>query len=167
MFLHKKSNDRIKKNKLKKKITYAGNIGSSQDLDKTLPSALVLLGKNYEFNIYGCGARKKKLISEIIKNDCKNLFIHDPVERKRLMDIYNDSDILFFQLSKLDAFLRVIPSKLFEYSSFNKPIVAVVDGYCKSFIKNNLKGVFVADPEDVNQIVKIINALKMHFLVLN
>ena len=164
MFLHKKSNDRIKKNKLKKKITYAGNIGSSQDLDKTLPSALVLLGKNYEFNIYGDGARKKKLISEIIKNDCKNLFIHDPVERKRLMDIYNDSDILFFQLSKLDAFLRVIPSKLFEYSSFNKPIVAVVDGYCKSFIKNNLKGVFVADPEDVNQIVKIINDIDLNVL---
>ena len=76
-------------------------------------------------------------------------------------EIYNDADILFFQLSKLDAFLRVIPSKLFEYSTFSKPIVAVVDGYCKDFINSNLKGVFIADPEDVNQIVKIINDIDL------
>tara|TARA_B100000787_G_C16179489_1_gene290947 strand:- start:413 stop:1603 length:1191 start_codon:yes stop_codon:yes gene_type:complete len=161
IFLEKNPNQIIKKNKLKKKIVYAGNIGSSQDLDKTLPATLDLLGKNYELHIYGDGARKKNLISELKNNNCSNIFIHNPIERNKLKEIYNDADILFFQLSKLDAFLRVIPSKLFEYSAFTKPIVAVVDGYCKDFINSNLKGVFIADPEDVNQIVKIINDIDL------
>ena len=156
IFLDNKRPKILKKNKQKKKIVYAGNIGSSQDLDKTLPAALNLLGENYELHIYGDGARKKNLISEIKNSGCTNIFLHSPVNRDKLMAIYNDADILFFQLGKLDAFLRVIPSKLFEYSSFNKPIVAVVDGYCKDFIKSNLEGVFIADPEDTNQIAKII-----------
>ena len=129
--------------------------------DKTLPATLNLLGENYELHIYGDGARKKNLIFEIKNKDCTNIFIHNPVNRNKLKEIYNDADILFFQLGKLDAFLRVIPSKLFEYSTFNKPIVAVVDGYCKDFINSNLKGVFIADPEDVNQIVKIINDIDL------
>ena len=161
IFLESNPNQIIKKNKLKKKIVYAGNIGSSQDLDKTLPATLDLLGENYEFHIYGDGARKNILISELKNNNCSNIFIHNPIERNKLKEIYNDADILFFQLSKLDAFLRVIPSKLFEYSTFTKPIVAVVDGYCKDFINSNLKGVFIADPEDVNQIVKIINGIDL------
>ena len=130
-------------------------------MDKTLPVALSHLGKNYELHIYGDGSRKKNLVSELKNNNCSNIFIHNPVVRHKLKDIYNGADILFFQLSKLDAFLRVIPSKLFEYSAFNKPIVAVVDGYCKEFINSNLKGVFVADPEDINQIVKTINEIDL------
>ena len=160
IFLENRPNHTIKKNKVKK-IVYAGNIGSSQDLEKTLPATLDLLGENYELHIYGDGARKKILISELKNNNCSNIFIHNPIERNKLKEIYNDADILFFQLSKLDAFLRVIPSKLFEYSTFTKPIVAVVDGYCKDFINSNLKGVFIADPEDVNQIVKIINDIDL------
>ena len=158
IFLENRPNHTIKKNKVKK-IVYAGNIGSSQDLEKTLPATLDLLGKNYELHIYGDGSRKKNLVSELKNNNCSNIFIHNPIERNKLKEIYNDADILFFQLSKLDAFLRVIPSKLFEYSSFTKPIVAVVNGYCKDFIKTNLEGVFIADPEDVNQIVKRINEI--------
>ncbi len=161
IFLENRSNHTIKKNKLKKKIVYAGNIGSSQDLDKTLPATLGLLGKNYELHIYGDGSRKRNLLSEIKKNNCGNIFIHNPVDRHKLKDIYNGADILFFQLSKLDAFLRVIPSKLFEYSAFNKPIVAVVDGYCKEFINSKLEGVFIADPEDINQIVKKISEIDL------
>ncbi len=160
IFLENRPNRTIKKNKLKK-IVYAGNIGSSQDLDKTLPATLNLLGENYELHIYGDGSRKNNLILEIKNNNCTNIFVHSPVKRNTLMEIYNDADILFFQLGKLDAFLRVIPSKLFEYSSFNKPIVAVVDGYCRDFIKSNLEGVFIAAPEDVNQIVKRINEIDL------
>lgn len=160
IFLEKKPVHTYKKNKLKK-IIYAGNIGSSQDLDKTLPATFDLLGKNYELHIYGDGSRKKHLVSELKKNDCVNIFIHNPVERCKLNDIYNGADILFFQLSKLDAFLRVIPSKLFEYSAFNKPIVAVVDGYCKEFINSKLKGVYIADPENISQIVKTINEIDL------
>jgi hypothetical protein len=160
IFLENRPNHTIKKNKVKK-IVYAGNIGSSQDLEKTLPATLDLLGKNYELHIYGDGSRKKNLVSELKNNNCSNIFIHNPIERNKLKEIYNDADILFFQLSKLDAFLRVIPSKLFEYSSFTKPIVAVVNGYCKDFIKTNLEGVFIAAPEDVNQIVKRINEIDL------
>lgn len=160
IFLEESPNQKNNKNKNKIKIVYAGNIGSSQDLEKTLPVALNLLGENYELYIYGDGARKTNLISELKKNNCINVFINKPIERYKLKNIYQQADILYFQLSKLDAFLRVIPSKLFEYSAFNKPIVAVVNGYCKDFIKTNLNGVFIAEPENILQIVKTIKSVE-------
>ena len=162
MFLDNIIDNRIKTNKQSaKKIIYAGNIGSSQGLDKTLPYAMNLLGENYELHIYGDGARKTNLTSGIVNGHCTNIFIHDPVDRTKLKEIYNNADILFFQLSKLDAFLRVIPSKLFEYATFNTPIVAVVDGYCKDFINSNLSGVYTAAPEDIKGIAKAIRDIDL------
>ena len=155
----------VKKNILdtsikKKQIIYAGNIGLSQSLEKTLPYVANKLRETHEFHIYGDGAGKENLQSEIKASQCKNIFLHKPVNRYDLVDIYNKSDILYFQLAKLDAFLRVIPSKVFEYSVYGKPIIAVVSGYCKSFVEKELIGCYTAEPDNVENIVEIINKIK-------
>ena len=160
LFLNNNQNEVLTVKNKKTRIVYAGNIGSSQALDQTLPFVANQLTDAYEFHIYGDGGRKDLLISKIKDNNSKNIFFHKPVARHELVKIYNNSDILFFQLSNEDAFLRVIPSKLFEYSTFNKPILAVVDGYCKMFIKTNLEGCFVAKPNDIKDIVE--NILKIN-----
>ena len=146
-------------NKPKRQIIYAGNIGLSQSLDKTLPYVAKKLQETHEFHIYGDGAGKHNLLSKIKTNDSQNIFLHEPINREKLVDIYKKSDILYFQLADLDAFLRVIPSKLFEYSVYGKPIIAVVEGYSKSFVLSKLDGCYVAEPNNIESIVDTINKI--------
>jgi len=148
-------------NKPKKQVIYAGNIGLSQSLDKTLPYVAKKLQETHEFHIYGDGAGKQNLLSKIKTNDSQNIFLHQPINREKLIDIYKNSDILYFQLADLKAFLRVIPSKLFEYSVYGKPIIAVVEGYSKSFVESKLDGCYVAEPNNVESIVDTINKINL------
>ncbi len=43
-------------------ITYAGNIGEGQGLEKIVPNMARKLGNNYEIHIIGDGGRKKEII---------------------------------------------------------------------------------------------------------
>jgi glycosyltransferase involved in cell wall biosynthesis len=136
---------RTYKNKIKI-ITYAGNIGQGQGLDKIIPEMAEGLGNNYLIKIYGDGGIRDILEREILDRNIKNVIIEDPVDRKRLLEIYRESDWLFLHLNAYDAFKKVLPSKIFEYAATEKPIIAGVEGYSADFIKNNLEGAIVFQP---------------------
>lgn len=149
-------NDSEKSNKIhdeKKVIVYAGNIGEGQGLHKIIPQAGKKLGDNFEFVIIGDGGTKKQLESEIVKQGIKNVLLIKPVSRKELKAIYEHSDYLFLHLNDYPAFRKVLPSKIFELATFNKPIIAGVAGYSAEFIKNEVSDSFVFDPCNVNQLV--------------
>lgn len=142
-----------------KVITYAGNIGEGQGLELTLPKAAKQLEGEYEFHIIGGGGTLIKLIEEINKEGVTNIKLMDPVKRSDLLSKYDHSDVLFLQLNDLDAFRKVLPSKIFEYASFDKPIVAGVAGYSANFLKQNVSGSFVYNPGDVIGLVNILKKL--------
>ena len=54
---------------------------------------------------------------------------------KELIKKYQEADILFLHLNNYKAFLKVLPSKIFEYSATHKPICAGVSGHSKEFLK--------------------------------
>lgn len=56
-------------------------------------------------------------------------------------------------MNDLDAFKKVLPSKLFEYGAFDKPIIAGVGGYAAQFIRDNLLNYILFKPTDVNDLV--------------
>ena len=70
----------------------------------------------------------------------------NPVSRKELLEYYNQSTFLFLHLNDLDAFKKVLPSKLFEYGAFDKPIIAGVGGYAAQFIRDNLLNYILFKP---------------------
>lgn len=125
-------------------ITYAGNIGEGQGLEKIVPDMAKKLGEDYEIHIIGDGGRKKALIENL--KDIENVKLYDPVNRVKLLEIYKNSDILFLHLNDYEAFKNVLPSKLFEYATTNKYIVAGVGGYAKEFIEENITDAIVFDP---------------------
>ena len=67
---------------------------------------------------------------------------------------------MIFQLSN-----EVIPSKIFEYATFEKPVLAGVSGTSEKFIKENLDGFYLFNPNDVNKakllMKEIINNYKV------
>ncbi len=143
---------RIKEEKIV--ITYAGNIGQGQRLDRIVPQMAELLGDKYIIKIIGDGGIRALLEREIANRNIKNVFIKTPVDRKALIEIYNNSDWLFFHLDDCKAFEKVLPSKIFEYAATGKPIIAGVSGYAAEFMQNNVSGSIVFTPCDAEAFYK-------------
>ncbi len=138
-------------------IMYAGNIGEGQGLHHILPSAAASLRDSATFKIIGDGGRRQNLDEALRLVSADNVKLLPPVPREELHAHYRDADILFLHLNDYDAFLKVLPSKIFEYAATGKPILAGVSGYAADFLRNEVAGVEVFKPCDAHGMV---NAFK-------
>lgn len=153
-------NHQIPENKILN-ILYAGNIGEGQGLDKILPELANQLGKRANFVVIGDGGRKKQLKNSINNLALKNIEVRPPVGRKELISEYLRADILFVHLNDYPAFKKVLPSKLFEYAAFNKPIFAGLSGYSADFINAEISDCQVFKPCDIDDAVQKFNKLNL------
>ena len=71
-----------------------------------------------------------------------------------MIEIYNESDFLFLHLNDFNVHKRVLPSKIFELASFNKPIIAGVNGYAYEFIEKYVPNHILFAPCDVDSMVE-------------
>lgn len=135
-------------------LLYAGNIGEGQGLHTILPQAARLLGNGYRFIVIGDGAGRHKLEAAIRAGGVTTIDLRPPVSRQALLDAYTQADYLFVHLNDLNAFRRVLPSKLFEYGATDKPIVAGVTGYAAQFIREHLTNTLLFAPGDAAGLVQ-------------
>lgn len=135
-------------------LLYAGNIGEGQGLHKILPQAARLLGDTYRFVVIGDGGARQKLVDAIDDAGVTNVELRPPVNRQRLIELYQQADYLFVHLNDLPAFERVLPSKLFEYGATDKPIVAGVAGYAARFVQNQLDNALLFEPGDAADLAR-------------
>lgn len=140
-----------------KTIVYAGNIGEGQGLHKIIPQLAIKLGVSFKIEIIGDGGRKQQLINQLALEAVNNVELIPPMPRVELIEYYKRADILFLHLNDFDAFEKVLPSKIFEYGAFNKPILAGVAGYAAKFIEGNVVNSGVFPPCDVGTAVHCIN----------
>ena len=152
IFLENHSTNHGKKSDVKI-ITYTGNIGSGQGLEKIIPQAAKILGNEFIFKIIGDGGTKNLLQNKIEEFGLTNVELINPVSRDQLLSYYQEADFLFLHLNDLEAFKKVLPSKIFEYATFNKPIIAGVNGYANKFIRDNLNNYILFDPTDVDGLI--------------
>ena len=66
-------------------------------------------------------------------------------------------------MNDLDAFKKVLPSKLFEYGAFDKPIIAGVGGYAAQFIRDNLSNYILFRPTNVDDFVNQMKGYSLSF----
>jgi hypothetical protein len=158
-FLNLSFSKRKNKNKIVT-ILYAGNIGEGQGLEKIIPAAASMLGDNYRFVIVGDGGTKNKLQNEVTKRKLTNVELRDPVNRDELKILYNNADYLFLHLNNYKAFEKVLPSKIFEFSAYDSPIIAGVSGFAYEFIKNNISNVILFKPCDADDLVNQMKNFK-------
>ena len=97
----------------------------------------------------------KGLYDAFIDKDCivhsisrKNCDITSPDQVDSYFDKLDKVDILFLHLNDNEAFKKIIPSKIFELSCFNKPILAGVSGYAAEFIRSEIPDTIVFEPCD-------------------
>ena len=146
-------------------ITYAGNIGYGQSLDKVVVDVAKYFGNRIKFQLIGDGNSISLIKEKVLKSRLSNVDILNPMKRTDLLNYYNNADILFFQLNDIPAFENVLPSKIFDYGSFDKPILAGVKGEARKFLLENISKPFIYYPnnsnEAINQINKIILSKKI------
>lgn len=140
-------------------ITYAGNIGEGQGLEKIIPQAAAQLGEAFRFIIIGDGGTRAKLEGNLKSLNINNVELRNPVKRDEIIELYRNSHYLFLHLNDYVAFERVIPSKLFEYGGTNLPIVAGVAGYAAKFVQQHLTNYILFTPCSVNELVEKIKAM--------
>ena len=137
-------------------ITYAGNIGEGQGLEKIIPQVAKALAGKYIFNIIGDGGTKNKLSRKLLNLQIDNVNLISPVNQENLIKYYQESDYLFLHLNDYKAFEKVLPSKIFEYGATNKTIIAGVSGYAKDFIQENLANAIIFKPGDAESLIKML-----------
>lgn len=139
-----------------KTILYAGNIGEGQGLHIVIPQAARQLGAGYRFVVIGDGGARQKLEEAIQQEGVNTVELHPPVGRHELVQAYRTADYLFVHLNDLDAFKRVLPSKLFEYGATDKPVIAGVAGYAAQFVQTYLPNSLLFMPGDVSSLVTLV-----------
>ena len=144
-------------------ITYAGNMGNGQGLEKIIPEAAKRLGSDYQFRLIGDGGTRKKLEEKLQELNVQNVELLNPVARKELIQYYKESTFLFFHLNDLEAFKKVMPSKMFEYGAFDKPIIAGVGGFAAQFVEKNIPNHILFKPTDVEGFVSQMKSYQLKF----
>jgi len=145
------------------KITYAGNIGYAQGLHNTIPKLAKIFNNKLQFDIIGSGNAIAFMKKDIAEMKLKNIKIIKPVNRQQLINFYRNSDILFLQLAEEKAFEKVLPSKIFEYSVFDVPILAGVAGIAKEFISNEVENSYTFPPNNLDKAINQINLILSNY----
>lgn len=127
-------------------VVYAGNFGEGQGLHSIIPQLAKHFEGRLKFKLFGDGGRKAQLEAELKKQQLTNVEVQPPVARQELIEIYQQADVLFLHLNEYDAFLKVLPSKVFEYAALGKPIWAGVSGFSAEFINTHISNAAVFHP---------------------
>ncbi len=145
-------------------ITFAGNIGKSQNLEILVDAAHILKRKREQvkFVIIGTGRNKSKLLQKVKEFNIEDYFLF--LGRKEAVTMpkyFKSSDVMLITLKKSKIFSYTIPSKLQAYMACEKPILGSIDGITQRIINESKSG-FVSNAEEVNQLVE--NIIKLKYL---
>lgn len=142
-------------------VVYAGNFGEGQGLHLIIPQLAKHFDGRLKFKLLGDGGRRAQLETELKKQKITNVEIQSPVARKELIEIYQRADILFLHLNDYNAFLKVLPSKVFEYAALGKPIWAGVSGFAAQFLNEHVSNVAVFHPCDLESAIRSFEQLDL------
>ena len=140
------------------KILYVGNIGEGQGMHILIPD-LAKINPKLNITIIGAGKFKKIIKQKMIEENLINIKLINPIRQIDLINHYQETDFLLLNLNAYKAFKYVMPSKIFEYSIFKKPILCGTEGISKDFISQNIDKSFFFKPNDAKGLNKILLTL--------
>ena len=155
-FIKSKINKKIiKKYDLDKKITicYIGNVGLAQDLDILLDAAKKINSDNYQFLIFGDGAKRKSLEDRIFNEDIKNVKCCGKIDYSNVYTVLNSSKISFISL-KNNNMKDSIPTKIFDAIGAGCPVLLLASGDSCDIIDETKFGEHISDGKKLKETIK-------------
>ena len=110
------------------------------------------------FLFVGEGAEKEKIKQKSEELNIFNITFIDQIKKEKMTDYLSLLDVSLVPLRKSELFLSVIPSKIFELSAMNIPILLGVDGEARALMEQYGNGIFY-NPEDKESFLKQLNKL--------
>ena len=140
--------------------SYVGTHGMAHGLDVVIEAAEKLKDNpDIAFLLVGEGAEKARLKEERDARGLTNLVMLDQQPKDKMPLIWSVSDVSLVLLRKLDLFLTVIPSKIFESMAMGKPIIMGVAGEARGIVEKGQAGICI-EPENADELVGAVLELK-------
>ena len=145
-------------------FTFAGNIGSVQNLENIIESFGKIDDKYLEkaqLNIIGDGSHLEKLHNIVKENSFKNIIFWGRKPRGEIYKYLSASDFLIVSLIDKEIFSLTVPAKTQTYIATGKPIIAIIKGEAADIIRENELGL-VCNPDSLEEIKSVfIEAIEM------
>jgi len=135
---------------------YVGTHGMAHGLNLLLEAAQKLQHRaDIAILLAGDGAERSRLAAEVAQRGLQNIQLLGQLPKSDMPKLWSITDVSLVVLKKLDLFLTVIPSKLFESMAMRRPIVLGVAGESAELLRESGAGI-VIEPESVEQLVAAI-----------
>lgn len=128
-------------------VLYAGNLGPSQNLLGILGGMLASLEKwpKLTLTIVGDGEQWQALHDA----DHPRLIVLPHTSREELARLCREADAFLLHLAALEVYRHTVPSKLFEYAAYERPILCGVVGEAQEICRRHADCfAFVSDDPD-------------------
>lgn len=135
-------------------FTFAGNLGTVQNLENIITAFGTLENKYFDrsqLNLIGDGSFVNELKKIVEKNKFENIIFWGKKPREEIYKYLKASDFLILSLIDKPIFSLTVPSKTQTYIAAEKPILAIIKGETLNLIHENNLGLS-AEPNDIEQI---------------
>jgi len=147
--------------KLKDKfiVGYIGTHGMCHGLDFVVNALAQIEDESIHFLFIGDGAMKCKIVDISNSLALKNITFVDAISKEEVPKYLSICDVSLAPLKKEDNFKNVIPSKIFEAASMEKPTLLGVEGEAQKIIEKYGAGVCY-EPENEKDFIQKLYILK-------
>ena len=138
-------------------VMYSGVLGLGYDFDVMLEAARVLRdNKSIRFVIRGVGELAPKLKNTVRALDLKNVIVMDRfLSKEELSNLLGTADVFVLPMAKMDFVDSGLPTKVFEYQAYGRPIICVSGGEAARYIQSTQSGL-VVKPGDIEGFVNSV-----------
>jgi glycosyltransferase involved in cell wall biosynthesis len=141
---------------------YVGTIGMAHGLRTLLDAADLLRHRtDVAFVLVGTGAEQKAMMAEANARGLSNVHFVGSVTKAEVRDYWRLCDVALVLLRDSELFRHVIPSKIFEAMSSQRPIILGVRGESEALLRRSEGGIPIP-PEDAQALAAAITALADH-----
>jgi colanic acid biosynthesis glycosyl transferase WcaI len=141
-------------------VSYIGTMGMAHGLETILSAAAQLRDTNPEiiFLMLGEGADRDRIVELARQRNLNNLRFFDQQPREKIPAYICASDACMVLLKGTDLFKTVIPTKMLEFMSCERPVILGVDGQARSILEE-AGGGLVIEPENSDALVSAVRSL--------
>lgn len=141
-------------------LGYIGTHGMAHNLGFIIDCAKHIMESHpsFHFLFIGDGAEKNQLLQKVKTENIENVTMLGSITKDEVADHLSLLDVAIINLKKSDLFTTVIPSKIFETSAMEIPILLGVDGEARSIIEQYDAGLFY-EPENKEDFIQKIDQL--------
>lgn len=139
-------------------VGYIGTHGMAHSLDFIISAISKIKDEKFHFLFVGDGAVKEKIVKLAADLGLKNVTFLGSVLKDEVPRFLSICDAMLAPLKKDDNFKTVIPSKIFEASAMQRPVLLGVEGQAKEILEAYGAGACF-EPENEKDFVEKLNIL--------